>query len=128
MEKVFVAGAIGSLGFEVVKLLIESGYEVRALAKDEDDAKKLEGITDDIFIGDAQKPETLIGLCDKIKVVFSAMGKSVSMFSNEKSTFKEIDYQANKNILNEALKGKVQRFVYVSVFGSDKYKDFYPKP
>lgn len=85
--------------------------------------KKMDGIVEDIFIGDAQNPETLKGMCDRMNVVFSALGKSVIMFSDEKASFKEIDYQANKNILDEALRSKVQRFVYVSVYGSDKYKD-----
>lgn len=40
MEGIFVAEAAVSLGFEVVTLLNERGYTVRALAKDEDDAKK----------------------------------------------------------------------------------------
>ncbi len=123
MEKIFVAGATGSLGFEVVKQLKEKGFLIRALAKDEDDAKKLEGIVDDIFIGDAQNPDTLDGLCEGVQVAFSAMGKSVSMFSNEKSSFTDIDYQGNKNILDKACKRNVKRFVYVSVFGSDKYKE-----
>lgn len=123
MERILVVGATGSLGFEVVKLMKERGYYVRALVIDDDHAKKLQGVADDIFIADALKPETLKGICNRIRVVFSAMGKSVSMFSNEKSTFKEIDYQGNKNILDEAIKSKVQRFVYVSVFGSDKYKE-----
>lgn len=123
MEKILVAGSTGSLGFEVVKLLKERGYYVRALAINENDAEKLQGVADDIFIGDAQNPETLKGLCDQVRVLFSALGKSVSMFSSDKSSFKEIDYQANKNILDQALKGKVQRIVYVSVFGSDKYKE-----
>lgn len=123
MESIFVAGASGSLGFEVLKLLKDQGHYVRALAKDEDDAKKLKDVADDIFIGDAQDPETLKGLCTNIKIIFSALGKSVSLFSNDKSSFKEVDYQVNKNILDMAMNGKVERIVYVSVFGSDKYKD-----
>jgi uncharacterized protein YbjT (DUF2867 family) len=123
MESILVIGASGSLGFEVIKQLKEKGYKTRALAIDENDAEMLKGIADDIFIGNAQKPETLKGICTGMKIIFSAMGKSVSLFTNDDSTFMDIDYQANKNILDEALKSKIQRFVYVSVYGSEKYKE-----
>ncbi len=123
MKRILVLGATGSLGFEVLKLLKQEGHYVRALCLDEDDASEIKEYTDDIFIGDAQNPETLTNICSKIDIIFSAMGKSVSLFTDNKTTFRDIDYQANKNILDIALKSKVQRIVYISVFGSSKYKD-----
>ena len=115
MKKVLVAGATGMLGYEVVKQLKAAGYWVRALSRNKERAEKLVGLADNVFLGDPLDSSTLSGLCADIDIVFSAMGKSMSLFNHSTPGFYEVDYLGNRNILLEVLKSGTSRFVYISV-------------
>ena len=52
-------------------------------------------------------------------VVFSALGKSVSLFKPRLPDYEEVDFQGNKNILQQLKKSGVRRVVYTSILGSD---------
>jgi uncharacterized protein YbjT (DUF2867 family) len=58
-------------------------------------------------------------LCKDIDIVFSALGITKQ---KDGLTYMEVDYQGNKNILNEALESRVSKFMYVSVLNADKLK------
>ncbi len=124
-EKILVAGASGSLGTEIVKLLSQKGIPIRILDRSKEVISKLASYTDDIWIGDAssESPE-LTNVTEGITTVISAMGKSVSLFSPSEESFFESDYIANKSILDDALKNGVKRFVYVSIKGADVEEDY----
>lgn len=119
MEKILIVGATGSLGMEVVKKLSEAKIPFRALASSEESAASLKPFTTDIWVADARKPEALRGICDGINIVFSSLGKSVSLFKHDKGNYDEVDYEANRNIIAEAGNALVKRFVYCSIKGSD---------
>jgi uncharacterized protein YbjT (DUF2867 family) len=55
---------------------------------------------------------SLIGSCMDIDTVISTVG-----ITRQKDglTYMDVDYQANKNLLNEALKRGVRKFIYISV-------------
>ena len=113
MKRVLVAGATGYLGRFVVQEFKNRGYFVRALARS---AKKLDDLwdsTDEIVEAEVTRPETLERTCDGIDVVFSSVG-----ITRQKDglTFRDVDYQGNKNLLELALRAGVKKFVYVSVF------------
>ena len=127
MQKILVAGSTGYLGKYVVKELKEQGYWVRGLARN---PKKLEqtgpflepaviDLVDEVFIGQVTKPETLYGLCDDIDIVFSSIGITRQ---KGKLTYRNVDYQGNRNILNIALGKSVKKFLYVSVFNAHMFK------
>lgn len=124
MKKVLVAGATGSLGTKVLKELKDRKYFVRALASSSESADKVRAVADEVVVGDASKMSALDGICDGIDVVFSSVGKSVSLFSSDEQTFFEGDYLANKNILDQAKEAQVERFVYISIYGSHQFGDF----
>src|SRR5690606_30837820 len=119
MEKVLLAGASGSLGMEVAKKLAHAFIPFRALVNSEGSAEQLRAYTQDIWVADAQNPDELKGMCDRISHVFSCLGKSVSLFTGGPGSYEEIDYQCNKNILEEAERAGVVRFVYCSILGSE---------
>jgi uncharacterized protein YbjT (DUF2867 family) len=124
MKKILIAGAAGGLGKEVLEELKRRGYYVKALAIDDKDASKIKNIADEVAIGDASDPETLSGIMDNTDIVFSALGKSVSLFSPDDTSFFEVDYTANKNLIDKAKESGVKRFVYISIYGSDKFGEF----
>jgi uncharacterized protein YbjT (DUF2867 family) len=125
MKKVLVAGSTGYIGSHVVQEFKTRGYWVRALVRDPEKAKKpgphlepvVASFADEIVTADATKPESLAGVCDGIDVVFSSLGMTRPDFVH--SSF-DVDYKANLNIMREAMKAKVKKFVYISVFNAQK--------
>lgn len=118
-QKVLVVGATGYLGQHVVKALKEAGYWVRALSRTEQRIEAVRPFIDNLFIGEATNPATLTGICDGIDIVFSSLG-----ITRQKDglTYMDVDYQANKNVLDEALAEGVKRFMYISALNADKLR------
>lgn len=119
MKKILLAGASGSLGMEVAKCLAHAFIPFRALVNSEDSAEQLRGYTQDLWIADAQDPDELKGMCEGVSHVFSSLGKSVSLFTGGNGDYEDIDYKCNRNILQEAERAGVHRFVYCSILGSE---------
>ncbi|AFK19816.1 NADH dehydrogenase 32K subunit-like protein [Haloferax mediterranei ATCC 33500] len=115
-----VAGATGYLGRHAVQAFSNRGYSVRALSRPQSvdklstAGKYLEPAVrddiDDLFVGTATDPDTLGGLCDDVDVVFSSLG-----VTRQQASHWEVDYEANRTILNLAAAAAVDQFVFVSV-------------
>jgi uncharacterized protein YbjT (DUF2867 family) len=127
VQKVLVAGATGYLGRFVVKELRSRGYYVRILARDPSKLDQtghflqpvLSDDFDELFHGEVTRPETLEGLCEEIDVVFSSIGITRQ---KDRLTFRDVDYQGNINILDNALQHHVKKFIYISVFNAHLYE------
>ena len=121
MTKVILFGSTGNIGKEIAKELVRQGYDLTIVVRNEVKAKSLSDVTSKSIIADVCNKETLNQILDKQDIVISALGKSVSPNDKSKSTFREVDYTANANILDEAIKAGIKKFVYVSAFHSEKY-------
>ena len=117
MKRVLVAGATGYLGGFVVREFKERGHFVRALARTPEKLNDLTDAIDEVVKAEVTRPETLEGVCDGIDVVFSSVGITKQ---KDGLTFKDVDYQGNRNILDEAVRAGVKKFIYVSVFNGQK--------
>ena len=113
MTRVLVAGATGYLGGFVAREFKARGYFVRALARSPEKVEYLCDSTDEIVKAEVTRPDTLEHICDGIDVVFSSIG-----ITRQKDglSFRDVDYQGNKNLLEVALRAGVRKFVYVSAF------------
>ena len=123
MEKVVLAGAYGKLGSEILKVLVERGYDV--VAADVID-REVEGVDKSSYAYrklDATDAASLEGLCDGADVVITTVGLTTA---SAKVTAYDIDYHGNLNILNEAKRAGVKKFVYISVIKADKAPDTVP--
>ena len=109
--RVLVAGATGYLGRYVTRAFHRRGASVRALARSSGKLVDLADVIDDRFIGEVTDAESLRGACEGIDVVFSSIG----LTRQGRLTFMDVDYQANRNLLDEALRCGVEKFVYISV-------------
>lgn len=117
MKKILVAGATGYLGRHVVKTFKDRGFWVRALGRSASSLAVVEKHTDELFIGELTDPDSVAGLCDGIDVVFSSVG-----ITRQKDglTYRDVDYQANRNLLTLAEASGVSKFMYVHVLNAEK--------
>ena len=99
MKRILVAGATGYLGRYVVKEFKKQGYWVRALARSADRLDDLKDYVDEAFIGAVTDPASLDGICQDIDIVFSSIGITKQ---KDNLTYMDVDYQSNKNLLEEA--------------------------
>jgi uncharacterized protein YbjT (DUF2867 family) len=113
-RRVLVAGATGYLGRFVARELKARGHVVRALARSPQKLDDLRDELDEIVEGEVTRPATLAGTCDGVEVVFSSVGITRQ---RDGLTFRDVDYQGNKNLLQEAQRAGVKKFIYVSVLG-----------
>ena len=109
--KVLLAGAFGNLGYEILKSLVNANHEVIAADLKEKEGNELVGKYTFKAI-DATKPETLVGLCDGVDTVITTMGLTGASTT---VTSYDIDYKGNLNLLNEAKKANIKKFIYISV-------------
>ncbi len=112
--KVLLAGAFGHLGQDVLRSLVDAGHEVVAadvVVKELD----LQGFTP--LKIDMTDKEKLRGCCDGIDTVITTVGLTKA---SETLTAYDIDYGANKNLLEEAKRAGVGHFAFVSVIKADK--------
>ncbi|NTW83883.1 MAG: SDR family oxidoreductase [Chlorobiaceae bacterium] len=124
-RKVLVAGASGYLGRYVVKEFSERGYQVRALVRDPDklvsEGPNLEPpvreYVTEIFTGDAVNRDSLKDTCKGVDLVFSCMGLTKPQHG---VTSEQIDHLGNRALLEDALANGVKKFIYISVFNSQK--------
>ena len=124
-EKILLAGASGALGLEVLKLLHQQGKDVRVLVHSADGAEKVSSFTDDVWRADASEGNEIIkDITKDVSIVISTLGKSVSLFTNRGKSFMENDFYANSNILDDAVKNGVKRFIYVSIKGAEKALEY----
>lgn len=112
-QRVLVAGATGYLGGHVTREFKRRGFFVRALARSPGKAKGIEDAADEIVVGEVTKPETVRGICEGMDVVFSSIGITKQ---RDNLTFRDVDYQGNRNLLESARTAGVRKFIYTSVF------------
>jgi len=121
MLRVAVAGSTGYIGKYVVREAKARGHWVRALARSAPklsqegpfDAPAVRSDCDEVFVGEATRPETLVNLFDGIDVAFSAVGISRQ---RDGLTFDQVDYEANKQLFALAKAAGVKKIVYVSLW------------
>ena len=108
-----VAGGTGYLGSYVLSECKRRNYYVRALVRNSKKLEPQKEILDEIIVGEVTQPDTLKGCCDGMDIVFSSVGITKQSGS---LTFKDVDFQGNVNLLEEAKQAGVKMFIYVSVF------------
>lgn len=119
MEKILVAGATGYLGKHVVKNLVEQNFNTTALVRNPMKFEAFGTPVDKLVQAEVTNQSTLENCCDGIDIVISTLGITTQ---TDGLTYMDVDYQANLNLLNEAKKSGVRKFIYVSVLNGEKLK------
>ena len=117
--KIIVAGATGYLGSHIVKVLQYSDHVFQAIARNRTKLSKIGVDDDEIIIAAVTKPETLAGKLEGADLLISTVG-----ITRQKDglTYMDVDYQANLNLLNEARKAGIRKFIYVSAINGQSMR------
>ncbi|MEC7763137.1 MAG: SDR family oxidoreductase [Pseudomonadota bacterium] len=117
MSTVLIAGATGYLGRYLCAKFGRRGWYVTALVRDKTRARTL--AADTLIEAEATRPETLTGIMDGVDLVVSALGITRQA---DGLSYRDVDYQANLNLLREAERAGVGRFAYVHVLNADRMR------
>jgi uncharacterized protein YbjT (DUF2867 family) len=115
LQRILICGATGHLGQHVLKHAGSRGCFIRALVRTEQQQSDLLGFAHEVHRGDLTRAETLQGACSDVDAVISTAGASVHINIRGSAGFHEIDLAGNRNLLAEATRSGVKKFVYVSV-------------
>ena len=120
MNRVLLAGATGYLGGYIAKELLKRSYPVRAIARNPEKLKQTHiGLTE-IIQAELTQPDSIKDCCKNIDVVISTVG-----ITRQKDglTYMDVDYQANVNLLQEAKKSRVKKFIYISLLNGENLRN-----
>jgi uncharacterized protein YbjT (DUF2867 family) len=108
--KILVAGASGALGRHLVPLLESAGHSLILLSRRPPSSSG--GRQADLTV-----PRSLDGVCRDAEIVISCAGASLQLNFSQPTSFHDIDYLGNNNLLAEARRSGVRKFVYVAAAG-----------
>ena len=115
MNKTYlIAGATGYLGKHLVNAAKAAGHHVRAVARS---PQNVPDCADEVIVAEATDAESLVGICDGVDVVVSALGITRQ---RDGLSYEDVDYAANRNVLHEAIRAGVGRFGYVHVLNAEQ--------
>lgn len=118
--KIVLAGAYGHLGGDILKALESKGNEIIALDLNERPID-LTGNGKVTFKScDVTQKGMLDGLLDGADMVISTVGLTKA---SKAVTSYDIDLNGNLNLLNEAKKSGVGKFIYISVIHADEHPE-----
>ena len=123
-QRVLVAGASGRLGRELVSVLKDRGYYVRALARNASRLSSLCACADERLAVDVLRTKSIRSASATMDIVISCLGASViPTLRHGRDSFTRIDLVANRMLLTAAEEERVRKFVYFSVFSNGKLLD-----
>lgn len=112
-KTVVIAGSTGYLGRHLVSEYRKRGWKVIALVRNT--AKAPQDATE-VVQAEVTKPETLQGLMEHVDLVISSVGITRQ---RDGLTYRDVDYQANVNLLEEAIRAEVPQFAYIHVLNGE---------
>lgn len=111
MKKVFVTGGSGFVGQNLISMLIEQGYQVKALARSPQAIQKVEQLGAIAVKGDLNDPTALSNGVKDCATVFH-LAASVDFFASEKK-LKRLHVDATQLLLSIAKQSDVHKFIYL---------------
>lgn len=111
-ERVFVTGATGFIGANLVRLLLEKDYKVRVLVRENSNLDPLQGLDLEMLVGDLNDEdlsEKMQG-CDYLFHVAAVY----SFWQRDKELLYKTNVLGTRNVFNCARKAGIKRIVYTS--------------
>lgn len=118
---ILVTGANGFIGSNLTQLLLREGHTVKAMVLPGTALSNLDGLNCEIVYADITKREMLDGLLKGVELIFHLAAIPSLAWSSH--IFK-VNYEGTKNLLDEAVKCKVCRFVFMSSLVVHGFKNY----
>jgi len=119
--KVFVAGATGQTGRQVVKELVKRNIPVQALVRDLDKANSVLPTEAELVLGDVLQLSSLNAAMADSTVIICATGAAPSF--NPLGPY-QVDFEGTKNLVDAAKTSGIKHFVHVSSLCTSQF--FHP--
>lgn len=115
-SKIFVTGATGFVGTQVLKLLLEYGHNVTVLVRNPD-RLKISHKNISIKVGDILEPDSLQSTLNGMDVVIHLVGIIREDLSGD-ITFDKLHTMATQNIISAAVDAGIKHFLHMSANGA----------
>ncbi len=112
MRRVLVTGATGGLGLTLVEALCNKGYRVRATGRNATFGPRLGALGAEFAAVDLNEPSVTDALCQGMDSVIHAAALSSPWGSD--ATFRRINVEVTKGLMDSARRAGCRRFVFVS--------------
>lgn len=116
--RILIAGSTGYLGSNIVESLMAQQAEFKALARNKTKLLAMGLQEPQVIEVQVTHPDELKGVCEGVDVVISCLGITRQQ---DGLGYLDVDYQANLNLLEEAERAGVGKFIYISAFNAQKY-------
>lgn len=122
MSRILLAGATGYLGSHILTQLVKDKRQTTIIVRDLRRLQLPAAAMHNIAVLQAEltQPQSILNCCEGIDTVISTVGITQPQ---KGLTYMDVDYQANYNLLQEALKSGVRKFIYISVFKGEQLKN-----
>ena len=111
--KVFLTGATGFIGGNLVRMLLADGHEVRALVRAGSDQRNVAGLPLDLVTGDLSDQQTLTEQILGCDAVFH-VAAHYSLWRKDREAIYHANVTGTKNLLAVAKTARVKRFIHTS--------------
>ncbi|BCR06888.1 NAD-dependent nucleoside diphosphate-sugar epimerase/dehydratase [Desulfuromonas versatilis] len=115
--KVFVTGATGFVGGEVLRQLLAAGHQARCLVRKGSEGKLPATAGIEVRHGDATEAASLQGLLEGCDAVIHLVG-IIREFPNRRITFERLHVAATRNLVEAARAQGVRRYLQMSANGA----------
>jgi len=109
--KTLVTGASGFIGKHLVRTLVEQGRDVRCLVRKTSDTQYLNDLGVELFYGDLLNRNSLKDIAKNVNIVYHLAGE---IYSNRNRDFYRVNFDGTRNLVEECLPEKIERFVFLS--------------
>ncbi len=110
-QTVFITGSVGFLGEALLKKFSPDNYTIKAMVyNDEPIPNNFSGI--DFVRADITKKETLNGKLEGVDIVYHLAGVVTDWAP--KSLYRDVHVEGTRNLVEEAIKSGVKKFVFIS--------------
>ncbi|HEY6334679.1 MAG TPA: hopanoid-associated sugar epimerase [Alphaproteobacteria bacterium] len=111
--RALVTGASGFIGSAVLRRLVESGFEVRALVRPKSDRRNLEGIRCEIVRGDLTDENSLVAALKGCETLFHVAADYRLWVPNPGAIYRT-NVEGTRNLMLAAIRRGISRVVYTS--------------